>query len=78
MSLTELPQKRCSLSTDRAVHRHVFTGIAQYFNLTWSIWLRYCLDGKQDDAELVWPSLFTSVPTVERVDRGNAPTKKRQ
>ncbi len=42
------------------------TGIAAYFNLTWSIWLRYCLDGKQDDVKLVWPSIFTSVPVVVR------------
>ncbi|KIV81482.1 hypothetical protein PV11_03667 [Exophiala sideris] len=57
---------------------HVFTGIAQYFNLTWSIWLRYCLDGRQDEVELVWPSLFTSMPLIERVDRENVPAKKRQ
>jgi hypothetical protein len=49
-------------------HRHIFTGIAQYFNLTWSIWLRYCFNGEQDDVELVWPSLFTSVPAVQLTD----------
>jgi dihydroceramidase len=42
------------------------TGIAAYFNLTWAIWLRYCLNGKQDDVELVWPSIFASVPVVVR------------
>lgn len=46
--------------------RHIFTGIAAYFNLTWAIWLRYCLNGKQDDVELIWPSVFTSVPVVVR------------
>lgn len=45
---------------------HLFTGIAQYFNITWSIWMRYCVEGKQDDFEMVWPSMFTSVPAVER------------
>ncbi|OJJ46962.1 hypothetical protein ASPZODRAFT_1863333 [Penicilliopsis zonata CBS 506.65] len=47
---------------------HIMTGIAAYFNLTWSIWLRYCLNGKQDEVELVWPSLFC-VPIVERTRR---------
>jgi hypothetical protein len=46
--------------------RHIMTGIAAYFNLTWAIWLRYCLNGKQDDVELVWPSIFTSIPVVVR------------
>jgi hypothetical protein len=58
--------------TNFQLHRHIFTGIAQYFNLTWSIWLRYCFNGKQDDVELVWPSLFTSVPAVERTDKTNS------
>jgi dihydroceramidase len=51
-----------------AIYRHIFTGIAAYFNLTWAIWLRYCRDGKQDDVQLVWPSVFTSVPVVVRVE----------
>ncbi|KAF7876341.1 hypothetical protein EAF04_001434 [Stromatinia cepivora] len=38
---------------------HILTGIAAYNNLTWSIWLRYCRDGKQDLVELDWPSTFT-------------------
>jgi hypothetical protein len=58
--------------TDFPTHRHIFTGIAQYFNLTWSIWLRYCFNGKQDDVELVWPSLFTSVPAVEPTDKAKS------
>ncbi|KAL8991117.1 MAG: hypothetical protein Q9169_007944 [Polycauliona sp. 2 TL-2023] len=31
---------------------HIFTGIAQFYNLTWSIWLRYCFDGQQDQVDL--------------------------
>jgi hypothetical protein len=61
-----------SFFTNFPTHRHIFTGIAQYFNLTWSIWLRYCFNGEQDDVELVWPSRFTSVPAVERTDKANA------
>ncbi|KAI9764472.1 MAG: hypothetical protein M1840_008398 [Geoglossum simile] len=48
---------------------HIMTGIAAYLNLTWGIWLRYCLNGKQDDVEFVWPSLFTSIPVVVRRDK---------
>ncbi|KAH7355309.1 ceramidase [Rhexocercosporidium sp. MPI-PUGE-AT-0058] len=45
---------------------HIFTGIAAYFNLTWAVWLRYCLDGKQDEVELEWLSMLSSVPIVIR------------
>jgi dihydroceramidase len=51
------------------------TGVAAYFNLTWAIWLRYCLNGKQDDVELVWPSISTSVPVVVRRDGKEAVEK---
>ncbi|KAF1992467.1 alkaline phytoceramidase [Aulographum hederae CBS 113979] len=47
---------------------HIMTGIAAYINLTWAVWLRYCLDGKQDEVELVWPRLF-SVPLLKKKDR---------
>ncbi|KAE9370240.1 alkaline phytoceramidase [Stipitochalara longipes BDJ] len=47
---------------------HLFTGVAGYFNLTRLIWLRYCLDGEQDNFELAWPSVLTSVPVVARVE----------
>jgi dihydroceramidase len=55
----------CPSATMRSADfvRHVFTGIAAYFNLTWSVWLRYCLNGRQDEVQLVWPSLL-SVPVV--------------
>jgi dihydroceramidase len=42
------------------------TGLAAYYNLTWGVWLRYCLKGQQDDVEVIWPSFFTSVPVVVR------------
>ncbi|KAF7507232.1 hypothetical protein GJ744_010790 [Endocarpon pusillum] len=51
---------------------HLLTGVAQYINLTWSIWLRYCLNGEQDDVQLVWPSFFTSVPVVEPTEKAKS------
>ncbi|CZT46357.1 related to alkaline dihydroceramidase Ydc1 [Rhynchosporium secalis] len=59
---------------------HIMTGIAAYFNLTWAVWLRYCMDGRQDEVELEWPSLWGSVPVVmRRCDGdGNAMEKMRR
>jgi len=47
---------------------HLMTGIGAYFYLTWGIWLRYCLNGQQDDVKLVWPRTITSFPEVVRHD----------
>jgi dihydroceramidase len=51
------------------------TGIAAYFNLTWAIWLRYCLNGEQDNVELVWPSVFTSIPVVVKREGKEVPER---
>lgn len=51
--------------TDKA-KRYLFTGIACYFNVTYGLWLRYCRDGKKDEVDLVLPSVFGSIPVVER------------
>jgi dihydroceramidase len=59
----------------KSMGRHIFTGFAGYFNLTRLIWLRYCLDGKQDDFQLAWPSVFTSVPVVVRVENQKRKSK---
>ena len=45
---------------------HLMTGLGAYFYIVWGIWLRHCLNGRQDEFELVWPTMFTSVPRVER------------
>ncbi|KAL1624416.1 alkaline ceramidase ydc1 [Neofusicoccum ribis] len=37
---------------------HLMTGIGAYFYIVWGIWLRHCLNGKQDEYELIWPSYF--------------------
>lgn len=48
---------------------HFFTSIAEYYNIVWCTWLRYCYDGKQDQVEMIWPSLWTSMPKLERIER---------
>lgn len=45
---------------------HLMTGTGAYFYIVWGIWLRHCLNGRQDEFELIWPSLWTSLPRVER------------
>lgn len=52
--------------------RHIMTGIGAYFYITWGVWLRHYLNGKQDEYELVWPSLFTSLPVVVRRRKSTA------
>lgn len=41
-------------------------------SLKGGLWLRHCLNGRQDEYELVWPNLVFSLPTVER----KAPVKE--
>lgn len=44
------------------------TGIGAYFYIIWGVWLRHCLNGKQDAYRLHWPRLFTSLPVLLRVE----------
>jgi len=62
----ELDLRRSSPWSSQEVW-HLSIAVAQYFNMTWSIWLQYCCEGKQDDIELMGPSLFLSLPSIEKV-----------
>ncbi|KAI5290754.1 hypothetical protein KEM52_000355, partial [Ascosphaera acerosa] len=46
---------------------HIMTGIGAYMYIVWGIWLRHCLNGRQDDYQLVWPRLW-SLPYIVRRD----------
>lgn len=50
--------------------RHVMTGTGAYFYITWGIWLRHCLNGRQEEYDLRWPRLF-SLPEVVRTNQAN-------
>lgn len=39
------------------------TGFGSYCYVVWGIWLRHCLNGRQEDFRLKWPSYF-SIPEV--------------
>jgi dihydroceramidase len=56
------------------VPRHIFTGIAAYLNITYGLWLHYCRNGRQDEVHLVWPSIFGSIPVIERKSNTNNKT----
>jgi dihydroceramidase len=42
------------------------TGTGAYFYIVWGIWLRHCLNGRQDEYELHWPSFYSSFPSIEK------------
>jgi dihydroceramidase len=44
---------------------HIMTGIGAYFYITWGIWLRHCLNKRQDEFHLVW-SRFWHFPSIVR------------
>lgn len=52
--------------------RHIGTGVGAYFFITWAVYLRHCLNGKQDQYELYWPRMMTSIPVVVKKDGPDA------
>ena len=49
---------------------HLMTGTGAYFYITWGIWLRHCLNGRQDEYDLRWPILW-SLPEVVRTRKAS-------
>ncbi|CAG7922405.1 unnamed protein product [Penicillium olsonii] len=45
---------------------HVMTGIGAYLYIVWGIWLRHCLNNRQDEYHLRW-ARFWHIPDVVRV-----------
>jgi dihydroceramidase len=62
------------------IYRHLMTGTGAYMSLVWGIWLRHCLNERQDEYELSWPRTFTSLPEIVRANpekwKGAAESKK--
>lgn len=66
---------------DTHVRRHLMTGTGAYFYITWGIWLRHCLNGRQDEYDLSWPRVW-SLPEIVRTkslngDARSDPSKKK-
>ena len=55
-------------------YRHLMTGIGAYFYITWGIWLRHCLNSRQEEYALEWPRLF-SLPEIVRSTDAKGITK---
>lgn len=53
---------------------HLMTGLGTYIHLTWGIWLRYCLNERQEEFGLSWPSIF-SLPEVVQFKVTTMPMK---
>ena len=51
------------------------TGIGAYFYITWGIWLRHCLNGRQEEYTLVWPRIF-SLPEIVSANSVDGVMKK--
>jgi dihydroceramidase len=49
-------------------HRHLMTGTGAYFYIIWGIWLRHCLNGRQEEYDLAWPRIW-SLPEVVRTKK---------
>ena len=47
-------------------HRHIMTGLGAYLYIIWGIWLRHCLNGRQEEYYLRWPHTW-NIPEVIRV-----------
>ncbi|KAJ5972219.1 uncharacterized protein N7479_002137 [Penicillium vulpinum] len=48
---------------------HIMTGIGAYLYITWGIWLRHCLNDRQDEYHLRWVH-FWQIPEVIRTSGG--------
>ncbi|KZF26295.1 alkaline phytoceramidase [Xylona heveae TC161] len=44
---------------------HLMTGIGAYFYIVWGIWLRHCLNGRQEEYMMYWPRLYV-LPEILR------------
>lgn len=56
---------------------HLMTGIGADCYIVWGIWLRHCINGRQDEFDMIWPSWFP-LPRIERVAPApNGSLKKR-
>lgn len=47
--------------------RHIMTGIGAYLYIVWGIWLRHCLNKRQEEFQLWWPH-FWQFPEILRTD----------
>ena len=49
--------------------RHLLTGTGAYMYITWGIWLRHCLNGRQEEYRCKWRRIY-HFPEIIRVEKG--------
>lgn len=54
-----------SMVADVVGYRHIMTGIGAYLYIVWGIWLRHCLNGRQNEYYFDWPHMYT-LPDIVR------------
>ncbi|KAL2063018.1 hypothetical protein VTL71DRAFT_6090 [Oculimacula yallundae] len=54
---------------------HLMTGVGAYYYIVWAIWLRHCLNERQDEFVLYWTSIFRlpEVISIEDAERMKVP-----
>ena len=62
----EYPNLRIMDSAKAHGIRHLMTGTGAYYYIVWGIWLRHCLNYRQDEYELAWPNFWTTPEVVKR------------
>jgi len=53
------------------------TGIGSYFYIVWAVWLRHCLNERQDEYVLNWPSIWQLPEVVLMNDTRNGSVEKK-
>jgi dihydroceramidase len=58
--------------------RHLMTGTGAYYYIVWGVWLRHCLNYRQDEYELEWLSVWSTPQVIKRraTGRANSSAKK--
>lgn len=44
------------------------TGVGAYYYIVWAVWLRHCLNERQDEFVLNWPTVFALPEVISSED----------
>lgn len=51
--------------------RHLMTGVGAYYYIVWGVWLRHCLNYRQDEYELLWPHWWSMPVVIKQRENGS-------
>ncbi|KAK2760825.1 hypothetical protein FQN54_002063 [Arachnomyces sp. PD_36] len=55
---------------------HLMTGVGAYLYIVWGIWLRHCLNNRQNEYYLHWPHMYTLPDVRTTTKRANGTSKQ--